>query len=142
MQETRTLSVLSLLVCIALIAALALTTTGCVDNTVRNDTPPTETFGEGRTSFVFAVIDADGKETAYTVNTDKKIVGEALQELGLIAGEESTYGLYVKTVNGITVDFDKDGQYWAFYVNGEYGNAGADTTPIVEGATYTFKVQK
>ena len=40
--------------------------------------------------------------------------------MGLIAGEDSDYGLYVKTVNGVTVDYDTDGKYWAFYVDGEY----------------------
>ena len=36
---------------------------------------------------------------------------------------------------------DKDGKYWAFYVNGEYASAGVDATDITEGATYAFKVE-
>lgn len=62
-------------------------------------------------------------------------------ELGLIAGEESEYGLYVKTVNGITADYDKDGVYWAFYINGEYAQTGVDSTKIAEGESYSFKVE-
>ncbi len=142
MQKTHLKTVLSLIVCIALIAALALTTIGCADNTLVNSAPITQTLGEGETSFTFSVVDGNGAETAFTIRTDKKTVGDALTELGLIAGEESQYGLYVKTVNGITVDYDKDGKYWAFYINGEYGTAGADMTDIVKDATYTFKVQK
>ena len=49
---------------------------------------------------------------------------------------------YVKTVNGITADYDTDGTYWAFYVNGEYAMTGVDSTPVEDGAVYTFKVEK
>ena len=49
---------------------------------------------------------------------------------------------YVKTVNGITADYDADGVYWAFYVNGEYAVSGVDSTPIAEGESYSFKVEK
>ena len=84
---------------------------------------------------------SQGKETAYQISTDKKTVGEALVELNLIAGEDSQYGLNVKTVNGVTVDYDKDGKYWAFYVNGAYASKGVDSTDIEAGATYSFKVE-
>ena len=60
----------------------------------------------------------------------------------LIAGEEGAYGLYVKTVNGITADYDKDQTYWAFYIDGEYAVSGVDTTDIVESSVYTLKVEK
>ena len=69
-------------------------------------------------------------------------MGEALLDQELIAGEDSDYGLYVKTVNGITVDYDTDGSYWAFYVNGEYASSGVDSTPVADGDTYSFKVEK
>ena len=69
------------------------------------------------------------------------MVGEALQELNLIDGEEGEYGLFVKTVNGITADYDTDGVYWAFYVNGEYATSGVDVTQITEGDSYALKVE-
>ena len=87
------------------------------------------------------MTDKDGNETQFTIHTDKETVGEALLELNLIAGDESEYGLYVKTVNGITADYDSDGVYWAFYVNGEYATAGVDSTPITEGDSYALKVE-
>ncbi len=77
-------------------------------------------LGEGSVKFTFIVVDADGNETNFVVNTDKETVGDALLEQNLIEGEEGDYGLYVKTVNGITADYDTDQTYWAFYVNGEY----------------------
>ena len=99
-------------------------------------------LGEGATVFAFVVVDGEGNETAFEIHTDKTIVGEALLELELIEGEVGDFGLYVKTVNGITADYDVDQTYWAFYVDGEYAMTGVDATEIEEGATYSFKVEK
>ena len=98
-------------------------------------------LGEGSTKFTFTVVDKEGTETQFEIHTDQETVGGALLELSLIAGDESEYGLYVKTVNGITADYDKDGVYWAFYINGEYAQTGVDVTPVTEGDSYTFKVE-
>ena len=54
----------------------------------------------------------------------------------------SSYGLYVKTVNGITLDYDTDGMYWAFYINGEYVQTGVDATGVEDGAVYAFRAEK
>lgn len=99
-------------------------------------------LGEGETKFAFTVTDQDGNDTVFEIHTDRETVGEALLDAGLIEGEEGEYGLYVKTVNGITADYDKDGVYWAFYVDGEYAQSGVDSTMITEGASYAFKVEK
>lgn len=99
-------------------------------------------LGEGSTKFAFAVEDAEGGKTQWEIHTDQKTVGEALMELGLIDGEDSEFGLYVKTVNNITLDYDKDGLYWAFYINDEYAQSGVDSTEIKEGDTYLLKAEK
>ena len=150
MQKRKFLKSLSLIVCIVLIAAMALFTTGCQGNTdgqsstgsadSSSQTTP-ETLGEGKTEFNFTVTKSDGKELSYVIHTDKVTVGEALLELKLIAGDESTYGLYVKTVDGETLDYEKDGKYWAFYVDGAYAASGVDSTKITAGATYSFKAE-
>lgn len=165
---------LSLSLCMVLIAALALFASGCGNETTSTPvssvetpvssvasapeaevTPDAEsvtapgsaaeteatTLGEGEIQFTFVVVDADGNETAFDVHTNKETVGEALLELGLIAGDESEYGLYVKSVNGITADYDTDGTYWAFYIDDEYASTGVDTTDITPGSTYAFKVE-
>lgn len=135
----------SLLLCMMLIVAMALTA-GCggtkQDGSSASQEVSAKVLGEGKTQFNFTVVDKDGKETAFEIHTDKTTVGEALLELELIAGEEGAYGLYVKTVNGITADYDVDQTYWAFYVNGEYGMTGVDVTNIEDGASYSFKVEK
>lgn len=159
-KKTDLRQILSVILCIVLIAAIALFTTGCQDT----HKPDTETstadsavtdenineeatdenitvLGEGKTSFSFTVTGIDGAENMFIINTDETTVGQALLKLGLIEGDEGAYGLYVKTVNGITVDYDTDGKYWAFYINGEYAPSGVDTTEITLGATYSFKVE-
>jgi len=136
MQKTQTKKTLSALVCAVLIAAMALCTFGCAQKPTEGETNAVAT------EFKFSVTDADGKTTDFTVSTNKKIVGEALQDEGLISGEEGQYGLYVKTVNGITLDYDKDGMYWAFYINGEMAPTGVDMTEIKPGEVYSFKAAK
>lgn len=99
-------------------------------------------IGEGQTVFMFEVVDGEGNEQMFEVHTDKTTVGEALLDCQLIEGEDSEYGLYVKTVNGVTADYDVDQTYWAFYVDGAYAQTGVDSTDVVEGSTYSFKVEK
>lgn len=159
MKMTRIKKALSLVLCIVLIAAIALVTTACNGNKPTGTTtsapttssPATEgttaapaatVIGKGETKFTFTVTDLEGNKTVYEINTDKKTVGEALLELELIAGDDSEYGLYVKTVNGTTLDYDKDGAYWAFYTNGEYAIKGVDSTDIVPGENYEFRAEK
>lgn len=151
MQKKCSKKILSLFLCMSLIVAMAMHTTGCNGKT-ENETPAgTEAgvqvwtdgsvLGEGEKEFSLTVTDKDGNETGLTIHTDKETVGEALVELGVIDGEDSEYGLYVKTVTGITADYDTDGVYWAFYINGEYAQTGVDATPITEGESYSFQME-
>lgn len=139
---------LSFILCMVLIAAMALLTTGCNDKTSQEAVQTTsvsietQVLGEGETKFTVMVVDKKGTETSFEIHTDKKMVGEALQECGLLEGEDGPYGLYVKTVNGITADYDVDQTYWAFYINGEYAMTGVDVTEITEGDSYSLKVEK
>ena len=141
MKKTVLFKSLSLSVCIVLIAVTALFTTGCNDS--KTTSAPSETRVSSQTvEFTFKVTDADGLETDFTISTDKKTVGEALLEENLIAGDDGKYGLYVKTVNGVTLDYDKDGMYWAFYENGQYASKGVESTEVTAGAEYAFKAEK
>lgn len=139
----------SWLLCMMLIVAMAFTSVGCGKNGGKSSGDYEKTvavtesvLGEGQTSFMFTVVDKDGNETDFEIHTDKKTVGDALLDVGLISGEEGEYGLYVKSVNGITADYDKDKTYWAFYVDGEYATSGVDSTKIKEGEKYSLKVEK
>ena len=141
---------LSFIVCIVLIAAIASLTIGCNDNNTPTSSEPADNLlaetdikelGDGETQVSFTVVGLDGKESHFVIYTDKTILSEALMEHGLIEGEESQYGLYVKTVNGTTLDYEKDGKYWAFYIDGKYANSGVETTEISDVAKYYFKAE-
>ena len=156
MKKNSMKKLLSFILCIVLIAAIALFATGCNDKTntpAGTTTPTTEPTtgatespipsdvtvkGEGKTTFYFNVTDLDGKVTKFQVKTDKTTVGEALLETKLITGDPSDYGLYVTSVNGLTADWATENAYWAFYINGEYAQTGVDATNITAGATYGF----
>lgn len=159
MKKASFLKALSLLSCALLIAAMTVLISGCSKDTEANPNSQAESeissqvsvsdvsqaasnvLGEGANVFTFTFTDPDGKETTYEIHTDKKVVGEALSELGLIEGEEGQYGIFVKSVGGITLDYDTDKLYWAFYINGEYAMSGVDMTNITQGATYSFKAE-
>ena len=133
MKSKVVLSVISLM----LIVAMAFSFSACGnDGNTNNDDAKVEK------SFVFKVVDLDGSEKSFDIKTDAKTVGEVLLAEKLIAGEVGDYGLMVDTVNGIKYDYNADGAYWAFYVNGEYAMSGVDTTDIVDGTTYSFVATK
>ena len=157
MMNNSMKKLLSVIACMVLIAAVALFATGCTESG-NETTPPTEVvteagtqgaetpeppeaavLGEGATVFTVVTADLDGVETTWEIRTDASTVGEALLAVELIAGEDGPYGLYIKTVNGITLDYDTDGKYWAFYIDGEYGLTGVDSTEIDPAAVYSFK---
>ena len=145
MKMTRTKKSLSLILCFVLVAAMALCATGCGKS--HDSTRPLLygedcALGEGEKQFELTVADAEGNEIVFDISTDQTTVGAALQELKLIEGEEGDYGLYIKSVNGIIADYDTNGTYWAFYINGEYAMSGVDVTEIEEGAAYALRVEK
>ena len=98
-------------------------------------------LGEGAKTLTVEVT-AEEKTVTFTLHTDAGTLREALEEHGLIAGDESEFGLYVKTVNGMTADYDAAGLYWAFYKAGEYLMTGVDTTQIADGEQYELVCTK
>ena len=134
-----------LLLSIALLALLMLVSfAACSDNNDGADAPPAstaedvQTIGQGDTVFRFEMTDENGTVHAWDVHTDEETVGAALLAVGLIAGDESEWGLMVIEVNGVVADWDANQAFWAFYIDGEFAMAGADETAIESGVTYAF----
>ena len=141
-------SILSLVLALMLIAAMALTFVSCdkktSDEAVTSDASVDSevaltAVGEGEKSFEFFVKFADGTIQRYTVNTDADTVGEALVDAGLITGSEGPYGLMVEAVCGVKLDYNTDKMYWSFNINGKYAMTGVDGTEINEDSTYSFE---
>ena len=108
--------------------------TGVWENAVYTENT---TLGTGENTFV-VTVEAGGQSVEFTIKTDKTVVGDALKEHNLIDGEEGPYGLYVKVVNGIEADYDKDQSYWSFEKDGEAMLTGVDSTELKNGDRYTL----
>ena len=93
------------------------------------------TLGTGENTLT-VTVGAEEKSIDFTIRTDKTVVGDALKEHKLIDGEEGPYGLYVKVVNGIEADYDKDQSYWSFEKDGEAMLTGVDSTEFKDGDCY------
>lgn len=129
---------LLLCVCIVFVSCAKEAPTGVWANaTVTEDT----TYGTGATT-VQVEVKAEDRSVTLTIKTDKTTLGDALLEHGLIAGDESEYGLYVKKVIGITADYDVDQSYWSFTKNGEMMMTGVDGETISDGAHYELTYTK
>ena len=98
-------------------------------------------IGEGSKT-LYLDVTAEDKTIEITVKTDKGTVGEALTEYGIIAGEQSAYGLYVKTVNGMLADYDVNKTYWSFSKDGEALMQGVDAIAVEDGGHYGFTCTK
>ena len=98
-------------------------------------------LGTGAKTVIVDVIKQEKKVT-FTIHTDAKTLGEALIDHGLVEGEDSQFGLYIKKVNGMTADYDIDQSYWGFYQNGEYMISGVDTTEINGGERFELVYEK
>ena len=94
-------------------------------------------IGMGKTC-IYAEVTAQDRTVTLKVNTDKKTLGDALTEHKLISGEKGPYGLYVKFVNGIEADYDKNACFWAVSKEGESLLTGVDSEKISDGTRYQF----
>ena len=130
------LSLVSRILLTVLVAVTALSVVSCGTQKNGDETGLEKTF-------VFEAFDLDGtKLFGDSITTSCATVGEALQEKGLISGENGQYGLYVKTVCGVTADYDSDGSYWAFYIGEDYARTGVDSTAIETDAVYSLRRAK
>lgn len=93
---------------------------------------------QGNKSFTLEIVHGDGSNKVININSDDEYLGEALQLLGLIQGENNQFGLYITTVDGEDAIYEENGAYWALYVDGGYAQQGIDLTPIVDGGSYSL----
>ena len=111
-----------------------------VEQTVDDDTAADDAAAEGSKNIIIEVKDSEGNVTTYEVTTDAEFLRQAMDEAeGLTYdGSDSEFGMMVEVVNGEQAIYAEDNAYWAFYVNGEYGNYGIDSQPVTDGDTYSI----
>ncbi len=92
---------------------------------------------EGVKEISVTITHTDGTVRAEDIETTAQYLSEALEPYDLLEGEDTEYGLFVKTVDGEYAD-DTEGTYWMFDVNGAMGEYGVDTQPVADGDAYSF----
>ena len=126
-KKAKSKKVIGIVIIIALIAVFALVYTKFSEKPV-----------EGSKTITIEVINPAEESTTYELKTDAQFLQQAMDEAeGLTyEGTDSEYGLMINTVNGETADFNTDGAYWSFYVNGEYCNYGISEQPVEDGDAF------
>ncbi len=89
----------------------------------------------GDKNIVFQVTHTDGSVKEFAISTDSENLRGALEQEGLISGEEGAYGLFVTSIDGEAAD-DSLNQWWCFTQDGVMLNTGVDDTMISDGDHY------
>ena len=133
-----TLLLLALLMTVSLVACADVEKTGAwEDATYRSD----KSFSKGEKTIEVEVI-AEEQSITFTISTDKDNLAEAMLEHGLVEGEDSKFGLYIKKINGITADYDVDQTFWSLSKDGVALMVGASSQEIADGEHYEFTKAK
>ena len=102
----------------------------------------------GSKDIVVEVTGSDGATLDYELSTDAEYLIQAMDELTengsgfTYSGTDGDYGMMVEFINGEQAIYAEDNAYWALYVDGEYGQYGADSQPVESGSTYEWKYEK
>ena len=100
-----------------------------------------KTLGEGEKT-VQVEVKADGKSVTFTIKTNAEKLADALIENNLVEGDMSTFGLYIKRVNGILADYNINESWWSVEKNGEACMTGASDITISDGEHYELVYSK
>ena len=94
---------------------------------------------EGAKAYQVTVVHKDGTSKDFSYHTDAEYLADALLAEGLIAGEDSAYGLTVITVDGEEAVWDRDNAYWCIYIGGEMATVGISEIPVYDGSAFTLE---
>lgn len=150
----RILVLLAVLLTLATVLALAACTpdtgktTSVADTTVSDttvadttvaDTTEKVTFpeeiGTGAKAVTVKVVDDKQNTITILVHTDAQFLRGVLEEAGLVAATEDSY---IKTVAGITADYDRDESWWCILLGENMTQLGASEQPVQDGEVYTL----
>ena len=102
----------------------------------------------GSKNIVIEVTKESGATEEYKLSTDAEYLRIAMDELVANGsgfsydGTDGEYGIMIEYINGERASYTEDNAYWALYVNGEYGQNGCDTQPVMDGDVYAWKYEK
>ncbi len=98
---------------------------------------------EGGKNVTVVIVYEDGTEKKMEYATDLEFLSELLLEKEMVTGYSSEeYGFTIESVDGITLDWSKDGAYWALYEGDEYATTSAAGIVLTDGGIYKLVYEK
>ena len=98
---------------------------------------------EGSKQVTIQIVYADKTTKTLEYKTDAEFLSELLLEKELVTGYASEeYGFTIESVDGITLDWSKDGAYWALYEGDAYATTSAAGIVLTEGGVYRLVYEK
>lgn len=119
---------LGLIICIVLAIAIV-----CIVEFGGGDEDVIEIGKNGDKCVYIEVIQEDKSSNTYKCHTDADNLEDLLLSTDFVEGEMAQYGLYIKKVEGVEADYDKNQAYWAMKKDGVDLMTGAHDTPIENG---------
>ncbi len=90
---------------------------------------------QGAKEITIEVVIPEEETEVFTLHTNAEYLRQALEEVNLIKGSESDYGLFITEVNGHISD-DTNQEWWCITKEGAQVNNGVDTIAIADGDKY------
>lgn len=128
-MQKKTKILIAVLILVALVAAVAL---------IWHFNNPANDANSFDKTIEINVVHGDGSKKDFKIETNEEFLRGALEQEKLVEGDESEYGLFIKTVDGETAD-DANQEWWCINgADGEMLPTGVDDTAISDGDTYEF----
>lgn len=87
------------------------------------------------------IKDMDGEQLVFLETaTQAENLSELLLENDLMEYDETSLGKFITGLAGVMAD--PNSEYWAIYVNGEYGLYGADNQKVTDGDVFLFQMEE
>ncbi len=130
MKNTKILTKILAFALIVLMMVCCFSACGTADtNSAENSTGNSQ---NATITVTVKVIAKDKSEKTFTIETDKKNLGDALFEEGLVTEAEHKSGYYTY-IDGVRADYTADKAWWCFTKGGKTVMAGANDLEISDG---------
>ena len=139
MKASKRTKVISILLAVLLVCGIF---AGCAGaNNSQQPSNGSSAVAAAVKNITVTVVHGDGTSKDFPIAAAGETLREALEQENLVEGEDGQYGLFIKTVDGETVD-GANQEWWCLTKDGEMPNTGVDGVKIADGDVYelTFTV--
>lgn len=129
MKNKRILTKILVMALVALMVVFSFAACGKADTNSNANSGSVETK---TISITVTVIAKDKTEKVFNIETNKKTLGDALFEEGLVTEAEHKSGFY-SYIDGVRADYTLDKSWWSFSKDGKDVMVGANDLKIADG---------